>query len=296
MGGSTVPFRKLKGGFELAFSPNGLLVAVVDKKVRLWEFPEHGSGRTIDVVRNPSYVDFSLDGNSIAIKSTSGQVVIVDLITGQTKEIVKKSSEGCEILFTASGCLVDGTWKGELCAWDQLGHRVFREAYPDSMIQKISADKRRGTFIYVAGKICREGSLVPDKVCVRQWPFDAHKERVLGYQQNIDDLALSPSGERCAVIHPEGDCKSLEVFDLKTEKMQLQQELVQVVRSKVAWSSDEKYLAVAGDDQIIIFDSAQLKQIERIHCRYASAVCFSPVNSAVVGYLGWNSGGYLEIS
>ena len=101
----------LKVSYEVAFSPDGQLLAVIGRDVVLWDFPRGEKRFRVHPLSHPSHVAFSRSGDRLAVKNTAGRIVILDPATGQVAVDFgnKRDGEGCGPVF--SPC--DATWLTE---------------------------------------------------------------------------------------------------------------------------------------------------------------------------------------
>jgi WD40 repeat protein len=297
--------RPLKIGtsFVVAFSPDGNSVAALGRNVVVWDLLTRKRKFSIHPFSHPSHVAFSPDGGLMAVKNTSGHIVIIDADSGNvvTDFASSKDGEGVPVLFAPEGdVVVDASWGGVLFVRAvNDGKTIYREQIEDKF-SNFSSDGKN-TFFYTISKLPPSDTEPPPpkKIYRRQWPFSQHQPEELPItRSSINALAISPSGSKLAVMS-----KDLEIVDLS---------IMQVVSAKpveakwsLAWSPCEKLLACAernadavayynspdftpefppptfGPDKLMFYNSAELTPMYEIPVDYASDVAFSPDGSHI---------------
>jgi hypothetical protein len=101
----------------VAFSRDGRLLAVLGRDVFVWEVALKSKAVRSHPFAHPSDAAFSPDQRHLAVKSTSGQIVIIDAQSGQTAVDFKNTADGEGSNLQYSSCgeyIVDGSWSGRL--------------------------------------------------------------------------------------------------------------------------------------------------------------------------------------
>ena len=123
--------RKLiKWSADVRFSPDGTLLASVGMGMTLWKCPEIQQLAKISSVSNPCSVAFSPDSRLAAVKSTSGRIALIDVLTQSVKIDFRNQAdgEGSNVLFADDGQhVVDGSWAGCHTVRTLEGEVTFRE-------------------------------------------------------------------------------------------------------------------------------------------------------------------------
>ena len=185
----------LQASSFVRFSDDGSHLVGLGDRVTLWNVPAArrvASGRPIS---HPSSADFSPDGTRLAVKSTSGDVVVLSV---PELEVVARLSgagvgEGTPIRFSGDGAhLVDASWGGVLMVRDPVeGSTAWVEEGP--AIFRLACTRDRLTWAYDRG----QGR---GQAFVRAWPFDAHAPEPVPFFGGPLALAISADGSRVAAV------------------------------------------------------------------------------------------------
>ncbi|MDA0183214.1 WD40 repeat domain-containing protein [Solirubrobacter phytolaccae] len=174
----------------MRFSDDGAYLITLGERIILWDVSERR--RTASArFSHASSADFSPDGTLLAVKNTSGDVLVLSV--PDLEEVTRLSGarlgEGTPVRFAADGThIVDATWGGALMirsaldgtlAWSEMGDRIFR----------LERSRDRAVWTY--------DRPMPH---VRRWPFDAHKPEPIGFYGGPFSVALSDDGTRIAGI------------------------------------------------------------------------------------------------
>lgn len=115
----TVTQKPLKLGcsYGVRFSPDGTRLAVLGRDLVLWDVASRTRLWRGKFIAHCSSMAFSPDGGRLAIKSTTGQLAVVDAEAGQLLVNFqnKKDGEGCAPAWSPCGqYLAYGSWHGRL--------------------------------------------------------------------------------------------------------------------------------------------------------------------------------------
>ncbi|MDA0167900.1 WD40 repeat domain-containing protein [Solirubrobacter taibaiensis] len=184
-------------GFQLGpsstvrFSDDGTYLASLRGRISLWDVSDRRRVASGPRFPHASSADFSPDGTLLAVKNTTGDVLVLS-IPG-FDEISRLSGrdlgEGTPIRFAEDGkYIVDATWGGALMvrdpisgalAWSERGASVFR----------LERSRDRAVWTYDRNQLY-----------VRSWPFDAHEPKPISFWGPPFSVALSDDGTRVAGI------------------------------------------------------------------------------------------------
>ena len=291
---------KLKRAYDLAFSPNAKLVATASRDVRLWDILSKKPLFSVHPLSHPSDLDFSPDSARIAVKSTSGRIVVIDAKSGETVTDCANQAEGegASLYFSPDGqCLVDASWGGTLTArLSESGTIAFQEAV-GGMVSELTTTTDRATFAYTISKRPASDREPPSEtIVIRRWPFTANAPSILPVSRcHITAISLAPSGSRLALLYG-APPNTLEVINLNSARVTA----VATVQlggtgASLDWSPDECLLGCVERHQVSIFESASLRRIHNIELSYASAVHFSQQHG-VLGLGSWEQGHILDLA
>src|SRR4051812_10254574 len=141
---------------------------------------------------HPSSADFSPDGTMLAVKDTSGQVLVMRV--PDLEEVSRLSGagigEGTPIRFSwDSQHIIDANWGGTLMVRDPVdGSTLWREA--GHSIFRLACTRDRTTWIYDRGQ-----------TLARTWPFEANEpEAVSSMSAPMGPMAISDDGNRVVAV------------------------------------------------------------------------------------------------
>jgi dipeptidyl aminopeptidase/acylaminoacyl peptidase len=137
----TVVTLRIGPSFDLRFDTNSRRTISLGRNVWLWDLTTGSRLLRAHPLKHPSHVRSSPIGDRIALKSTSGELLL--LSAGNLEHIAqiqtKAAGEGSGVAFSPCGDrLVDGTWAGVLTTHDlQSLERQLEAQFPDTMIMSI---------------------------------------------------------------------------------------------------------------------------------------------------------------
>jgi WD40 repeat protein len=182
---------KLGSSSTVRFSDDGAYLVSLGQRITLWSVWEGRAVTSGPRFAHASSADFSPDGNLLAVKNTSGDVLVLS-VPG-LEEVSRLSGaalgEGTPVRFAEDGKhIVDSTRGGVLMirdaldgslAWSEKGESVFR----------LERSRDRAVWTYDRRQLY-----------VRRWPFDVHKPDLIGFYGGPFSVALSDDGSRVAGI------------------------------------------------------------------------------------------------
>lgn len=268
---------KIGGSYEIAFSPSREHVVALGRNVVMWDLVTRKRRFSVHPFSHPSHVTFSPDGQQVAVKNTSGQIVILDSETGVvvTDFANRKDGEGVRLFFGPKGdVLVDASWDGVLFVRDVKDGTVLLREEGDKFGQLFSVGGN--IYAYSTSKLPPSDSEPPppDKIFLRKWPFPLHQPQELpSTGRTVFSLALAPSASKLAVLFIAPTQGMLEVTEIANSKV-IASTTVDAW-NEIAWSPCESYLACVERNAICIYDAASLLLRYKIPLQYACAVAFS---------------------
>ena len=108
---------KIKTSYDIAFNDDGQYLATIGRDVSVWDMVSRKKLWRTHPFSHPSHVTYNPSGDTLAVKSTSGHIVLLDAMTGKMQCDFQCASdgEGSNAIFTHDGNhLINGTWKGRL--------------------------------------------------------------------------------------------------------------------------------------------------------------------------------------
>jgi hypothetical protein len=291
----------IKKSYKVAFSPDGSTLLSLGRDVALWSIGDREKQWNVHPFSHPSDGTFSPDGVSIAVKSTGGQIVVLNATTGETEFDFKNQSEGegSNVCFSLSGDqLVDGSWGGRLTVRSRFSGEVcFRTQFPGEMITRIHRPQA-GQFLISEHqpKATRSDQPPADCYFLRwSWPLgSAEPQRLPLTFPFVASSATSDSGRAMGVVYGAPPHRMV-VFDTDSRSIRWMQEVrIGGSGSSLRWSACGRFIGAVQKDRIAVYrsDDGALMGYRLIH--YPSDVDFSP-NRSRIAYGSWQTGFVEEI-
>lgn len=191
---ATIDF-KLPSSSTVRFSDDGTYLICIGEQITLWNVSQGRRVASAPRFSHPSSADFSPDGTLLAVKNTSGDVLVLSVpdLEAVSRLSGARLGEGTPVRFAEDGeHIVDATWGGALMvrdaldgslAWSETGGSVFR------------LERSRDRAVWTYDRDHGSGGLF-----VRKWPFDVHEPEPIGFWGAPFSVALSDDGTRVAGI------------------------------------------------------------------------------------------------
>ena len=133
---------KLPTSYETALSRCGDRIAALGRNVVTGDTLTMRRLASCHPLSHPSHACFNHSGTSLAAKSTSGRVVLLNLMTGATEVDFANDAdgEGSTVALSADGkLLVDASWDGVLNVRDIRTGKIDQQfKFPGEMIAELS--------------------------------------------------------------------------------------------------------------------------------------------------------------
>ena len=288
---------KLGCSYGVRFSPDGARLAVLGRDLVLWDVAARQKLWRGKFIAHMSGMAFSPDGSRLAIKSTTGQMAVVDAHAGQLLVNFqnKKDGEGCGPAWSPCGrYLADGGWDGRLRVRDaQTGEVLFMQEYPGEMLRgACTIDGGRRLLLLHGVKSVEEGQIQPPDYCsVWEWPLQAGAGRVVLSLPKLASCAPSPDGKRLAVLHYAGgqECLSVHALDDGRCLASVPVEAGGGTGDALRWLPDGGALGRIGKGKLLFYAWSGLGVLAEHAVAYPCALDFVPGTSlAAIG--SWESG------
>jgi hypothetical protein len=289
------PRIKWPAAYEVSRSDDGRLIACLGRNVVVVDVGERRRVSTSHPFSHPSHAAFAPDARSLAVKATSGRIVILEPQSGGVlfDHENQREGEGGNLAFAPGGReLVDGSWAGDLTVRNARDGLVrSRERFPHEMITRVSHDHSRRIWLVEHSPKSQTASLppAPAYVTVSPWPFSAETTRYFRFGVHLCSATSSPDGSRFCFIEKRGDQRvciartsdgSIIASSAPTESGG--------TGSELAWSDDGRYIASVQARQFVLLDAADLSVIGGVPCQYPSDITFlQATNELVLG--SWNT-------
>jgi WD40 repeat protein len=290
--------RKLKFPtvFEFALSPRGDRIAALGRNVVTADTISMKRFTSCHPFPHPSDACFNHDGSKLAVKNTSGRIVILDPVTGET--IVdfnnKRDGEGANVHFSPCGnFLVDASWGGKIFVRNvKTAQKENEFSFGGEMIKDVlcSRDGKLWAFTHQPKVKASENELDNPYLTIWNWPL-SECEIVPLPLCSIDGTAMSPDGNNFALTGFSGKGKE-KLLSLMSRTGEIFRSIDVGHCKKIRWSPDGKLIGAILDSRIAVYTFPDLIEIRSYDLKYPSDVSFSPDNSFIA--LGSWDGGSIE--
>jgi WD40 repeat protein len=253
---------------------------------------------------HPSHSDFSPDNKKVAVKYTNGRIVILDLSTGNVMRDYKnqREGEGSEAFFSPDGQeLVDGSWNGLISIRKLSGPGVSTKQFPGEMIDRISHDSHKRSWLIQHKNKVQPGQKWPDYdyLVLHRWPLFGGKLKVFSFDNYLHSATISPDGSRiCLICRLRGGGNwSMQVVRASDSKIIAINSEIEIggTGSELAWSTDSNLVGSVQKRRFVFYRASDLATLGELPCQCPSSICFLPKDDLVV-LSTWNSSALVSIS
>jgi len=250
---------------------------------------------------HPASVAFSPDGSYIAVKNTSGTILLLDVATGAPSCNFANADdgEGSGLEFSSDGLeIVDGSWSGWLRVRQaDSGAIVFAREYPGEMITAVHRTVDGTQWLVVhAMKVTTPNSAPQNGYCsVWRWPFRDGPlfEQPLS-SESVRSTALSPDGKFLAFTHGRPPSR-LSVIQLQDGlEIAAVEAGPKSSLGAVAWSPNMSRLASVHEDRVVQYTWPALKVLTEWQVPYAAQIAYAP-GGGLLAIAAWHAGTVVEV-
>ena len=209
---------KLPTSYALCVSHSESLIAALGRNVVIADLDCRRRLSTSHPLSHPSHADFSADDRLLVVKSTWGEIAVLDTKSGENlcSHRPKRQDEGTAIRFAPdSDFLVDGSWSGEIRVRQVSNLSVIESfAFEGEMIKAVSRNEQGDLWLFAhTTKYKPEVAETPrPNVSLWKWPLRAAQSTFSVGLKTLDAAALAPTAPYIAVV---GFCEETNVRVLR---------------------------------------------------------------------------------
>lgn len=267
------------GTYFLSRSTSHGLTGLIGRNVSVMNTENRKRLSVSHPLSHPSSYDFSTDGRHLAIKSTSGHIVIIDPQTGTTTTDFnnKKEGEGSNLCFSSDGqYIVDGSWDGVLTirSISRLDP-TYREEYWDEQISVISHDRERRIWGIFHKPKASNYNHPHSKgyVSVRTWPLHVSKPQIFSFGITISHARLSPDGSRIAFYgtdYADDAIQRLYIASAENGQILIRSGAVKTggAGRHIAWTDDCRHIIAVAERRFLLLETEAMQRIREIPSQY----------------------------
>lgn len=215
----STPVKPLSLGcaYSVAFSADGATLLVLGRDLVAWDVATRQKRWRGKFIAHCSAMALSPDGSRVAIKSTTGQMAVVDVASGELLVNFqnRKDGEGCAPVWSPCGQYVaDGSWNGRLQVREAAtGKVVFMQEHAGEMLRGLQTLGAGQLLVQHGVKSVEEGQAQPPDYCTLwRWPLQANAGRRVLELPRLNSAELSPDGSLLATLHYADGAQRLSVF------------------------------------------------------------------------------------
>jgi hypothetical protein len=288
---------KLPASYSLCVSSRERFLASLGRNVVVADLASRKRLHSTHPLSHPSTADFSPDEGLLAVKSTWGEIALIESASGRKLASYRPScqEEGAQIRFSADGqFLVDGSWSGEIRV-RRVSDLATTEAFAfrGEMIEAVSRDSSGETwlFAHVPKYESDVAKPAPPYLSLWQWPLSSIRQRLEVSLETIDAAALSPSAQYIAVV---GRCavqriKLIQMLSPSGELLAASPVAGGGTGSSTRWSADSGMVGTVAKGKFVVYSAPDLRLLTAIDEEFPSDLAFIGGGGEVV--LGsWSRG------
>lgn len=280
LGGVNLP-KKIGTCYDVAFSPDDASFATIGRSVWLYETLAAKKRWRSHPFANPSHLAFSPDGLSLAVKSTSGEIAILDAPTGEVRSKFGNHDDGDGANITYSPCgeyIVDATWTGRIIIRNAHTGAVQAQGLFPDMIVAVHSTPDRSVWVFQHSPRATRSDAPPppDYLTVWKWPLTSGGFRICQLSSPfVRASALSPDGSKIAIVHG-APPKTLSLVAISDSTVIWESSPISVSTwAAVQWSPNGDYLAVMERRAAALYNSRTSEKVWETHMDSPMAAAFS---------------------
>lgn len=286
---------QIKRSYSVCFSKNGSFLASTAKDVVLWSCPKIIKLWRVHPISHPAHLAFSPNSSLLAVKSTSGHILLLSTSSGEVScDFHNKSDgEGGAFIITDDGSqLIDGSWKGSHIVRTLDGKTIFREEFfPDMITGVLRHPSGRIWFRHNRRAHVPSDGTPKQRLLGRDLPFTSNVfQQVVVPFESYTDATFSPDGNSLVILAGQSPyILSIFTFPAMEELKRIELPPEMRLGRCLRFSPCGSFLAVAGSDSLVILSSIDLSIQRQIPIPYGCDVDFSPTDFLMAAG-SWSAG------
>jgi len=292
---------KIKKSYDVAFSPDSETIVTLGRDVSFWSINKRTKNWSCHPLSHPSRCTISPDGTKIAVKNTSGKIVLLDPLNGALIDTFSTVAlgEGSNLYFSSdSQFILDGSWGGVLaCRNASTGEVAWHREFSHEMICWVDSDStRRYVFTEHNPKAIGRYDSPADSYLMKWiWPIgEPSPEKVVLGVPFLRKSQVSPKGDRVAVVYG-APPRTLAVLDQGDSHTIWTTQIDQGGSGTgLCWSPDANYLALTVSNGVVVFEGETGTRRRSFELDFPCAVCYSP-NGKLLALGSWKEGFIVDI-
>lgn len=287
---------KIAKSYSVAFSPDAQTLATLGRDICIWDIRSRTKRLRAHPFAHPSRLSFSPSGEHLAVKSTSGQIVLLSVHDGVVACDFRNldDGEGSNLRFSACGdYIIDASWSGRVFVRRATsGNLEFETDFPGEMITSVHRDLNGETWVFEHQPIATSDH-APPAACyfsIWRWPFSR-----VGYKlsptrvQFVTGSALAPDATRLAIVHGAPPLELTVCSLIEGVRLASCPVTYGGTGTALAWSPEASLLGSIQDGKAVLYHSRTLEKYYEFTLPYPSDIEFSPGGDCVaIG--SWQSG------
>jgi hypothetical protein len=276
---------KLPTSYHIATSASERLVAAVGRKVVLADLQQRKRLWSTHALSHPSSADFSGDESMLAVKSTWGEIALLDTVSGDTLVSTrpKAQDEGADIRFAGADHLIDCSRSGDIRV-RQVSDLAVIETFhfENQLIPTVSFNAERQVWLFFHIPKWLNNTRRNDYITIWDWPLKQPKAELDTGLSGIT-AELSPSGEQIALSGLDASSRTNELRVLTLDGSLIAKVQTKSLATVVRWSRDSKSIATCEmQGGFHVFDAQTLALRAQFQEMYPSDIAFIENDSRLI--------------
>lgn len=285
---------KLPTTYAIALSRQGNRLATIGRNVTIFDPIARRRIAWSHPISHPSYACFSGDGRRLAVKNTSGRIVIIDSSTASVVADFanERDGEGAEILYADNDqMLLDANWGGTITVRDAVSGRVERQfTFPGDMVTQASSSSDRSRWLFLHQPKATPGASRSGAPYLTYWKWPLDRGDVIKLDlDSVESASLAPDGTVLVAAgwRRTSNTNCVQLIDV-SGGVQREVEATDYCRT-LSWSACGTRIGHVCTSNIVVHDTSDLATLKSYAFKYAAAVAFA-IDLSFIALGGWEGG------